>query len=175
VAAIGERLRGGEERRVDRAADGEIGGRRLAADAGDDDDRSLGLGEAGPGGADEPHVPEELEREAVLQASSLSARKSPRVVAPALATTMSMPPKALTVASTSVAGAAASRRSATWASARPPALTTSSARARNASPLRAASATAQPARASSAAISAPMPRLAPVTTATFPVSAISIS
>src|SRR6185437_4468288 len=66
MAAIGKRLGGGEQRRIDRAADGEIGARRPAANAGDDHRRTLRRRKRGPGGTNEAHMAEEFEGEAVL-------------------------------------------------------------------------------------------------------------
>jgi hypothetical protein len=66
MTAIGKRLGGSKQRRVDRAADREIGTRRPAADTRDDHHRTLGCGESGPGGADQPHMAKEFEGEAVL-------------------------------------------------------------------------------------------------------------
>src|ERR1700730_19120109 len=55
------------ERRVDRSADGEVGGRRVGADAADVDDRAAALLEVRPGGARQPHRAVELEREPVAE------------------------------------------------------------------------------------------------------------
>jgi hypothetical protein len=66
LAAIGEAFREGGDRRIDRAADREIGSRFTAAGAADRDQRTAPLLQQRPGGAGEPHMGEEFQRVTVF-------------------------------------------------------------------------------------------------------------
>src|SRR6185437_8367804 len=106
-----------------------------------------------------------------VNCSSVNERKSPRCVAPALLTTMSMPPNSLIVAAASFAGASGSRRSSATNDAWPRPFLISPTVCSQILGSRDAIITAAPSRARSCATARPMPRLPPVTMAIFPESA----
>jgi len=91
--------------------------------------------------------------------------------APALFTSTSTRPKAVTVRSASIVTSEASDTSVGMATASPPASRIDRTCAASRPARRAASTTIAPRRASSRAVAAPMPELAPVTIATSPASA----
>ena len=127
LAEIGQRLHEGELRADHRGADHVVGDRRARADAADGDDRAAARFQQRPGRAAEPHLREELEREAVVPVGVGSSKKSPRRAAPALLTRISSRPKRCAAALASAAGASRSRRSAAWTSALRPSARTASA------------------------------------------------
>jgi hypothetical protein len=99
------------------------------------------------------------------QSSSVSSKKSPRLVAPALLTSRWRLPNRAIVAFTTAAATSVSRKSAAWT--RHSVLT---ARARLSSSARERATTVRfiPSAASVSAMARPMPRLAPVTMAVLP-------
>jgi len=146
----------GEQRRVDRAADCEFGSRGTAADSGDVDDRA----------GTSRTVPKNFSAKLSCQSSSLRAKKAPRLVAPALFTTISILPNCSTAASTRRAGASSSRRSAGKTKPSLPDSRILATTSLNFWASRAARTTFAPFWARLRAMALPIPRLAPVTMAT---------
>ena len=105
------------------------------------------------------------------QSASVCLKKSPRREAPALLIRISSRPKRCSTQLARRAGSSSSRRSATWISALRPSARTASATLAERVAGRARSAADRSRRAaSSSAMALPMPRLAPVTSATLPCS-----
>src|ERR1035437_6697644 len=112
-------------------------------------------------------APKNFSAKPSVQSSSLSVRKSPRLVAPALFTTISIPPRTSIVFPTSSDGASGFRKSSDRQTAFPPLFSISTRASFSNSVFRAASITAAPSSASFNAMALPIPRLAPVTIATL--------
>ena len=107
--------------------------------------------------------------------SASSSRISPPRAAPALLMRMSTPPKFATHASTTFLQPSSEFKSEETDMPSPPAAFTSSTAVAKSASSRAVTHTRAPSFASAIAHSRPMPRLAPVTMATFPVKPKSIS
>ena len=113
-------------------------------------------------------APKNFSAKPSVQSASESFRNSPRRVAPALFTTMSIAPNPSSAARTTAPGASGSRKSAASVFTLPPTLPIASAASANATLSRAAIITCAPSRANRNAMARPIPRLPPVTMAIFP-------
>ena len=111
-----------------------------------------------------------LNRNAFSRCRGVVARNGRGSAPPTLLTTMSSRPKASTAAAASPAAASGSLRSAGTTTARRPAASTSRATAASWPSVRAEITTSAPAWARATAVAAPIPRPAPVITATRPVT-----
>src|SRR5689334_49674 len=109
-----------------------------------------------------------------FSSSGVTSTSGPTSAMPALLTMMSRPPSALAVWSTAANTWSRSLTSATNVVALEPISATSSATAAMPSAVTSTNATSAPSRASLSAIPRPIPRPAPVTRATFPLSPISV-
>ena len=169
LAEVGQRLHEGELRADHRRADHVVGDRGAAADAADGDDRAAAGLEQRPRRAAEPDLGEELQREARLP---VGVGQLEEIAAPGGAGVVDQdvePAEALLRRGSRAAPARPRRADRRHefrpgGRAREPRLATPSSAARS----RAVSNRSQPAAASSSAMPRPMPRLAPVTSATLP-------
>ena len=171
-----KRLAEGRAGGIDGAADREARMRLASAGARDRDQGTAALLQERPGGAGEPHMGEELERKSVLpigiaEREEVAALGRARIVdqdvqAAEFAPAPSRP---------AFAAAPGSHRSSATTAALTPLRRTAAATSSSAPASRPVSTRLQPSSASASAMPRPMPRLEPVTRATFPDKPNSIS